>query len=233
MNMKLKCNTFKNSTLIVLIVIILINSDNLFAQKLKFGVFADPVISWFSSDTHDTQSKGARAGFNFGVTFNKYFTDNYAFSTGINILNAGGQISNSIPVEMQFKNMVASVPAGESVIYKIQYLSVPLGLKFNTNQIGYISFFTDLGIDPKVVIGGKADIPSLEISGENAMDELRQFNLSYHITAGAEYSIGGTTSLVFGLGFDNNFLDATKDNGSQPIDKISHKIIKFQFGINF
>lgn len=231
--MKTKCNTFINRILIVLFIILFVNEGDIFAQKLRFGVFADPVIGWFSSDTRETHSKGARAGFNFGVTFNKYFTNNYAFSTGVNILNAGGQITNSVPIEMQFNNMQATVLAGESVIYRIQYLSVPLGLKFNTNQIGYVSFFTDLGLDPKVVIGGKADIPSLEITGENALEELRLFNLSYHITGGVEYSIGGSTSLVFGLGFDNNFLDITKDNGTQPVDKISHKIIKFQFGINF
>lgn len=213
-------------------MVLLLNSAAL-AQKIRFGLFADPVIGWFSSDTHGTESKGARAGFNFGLIFNKYFTDNYAFSTGINILNAGGQFTNSVPVEMEFKNMQASVAAGETVIYKVQYLSVPLGLKFNSNQIGYISFFTDLGLDPKVVIGGKADIPSLDITGENAMEELGLFNLSYHITGGVEYSIGGTTALVFGLGFDNNFVDITKENGIQPADKISHKIIKFHLGINF
>ena len=76
-----------------------------------------------------------------------------------------------------------------------------MDLKLQTNQIGYLTFFSDLGLDPKIVIGGKADIPSLNISGENAMNELNMFNLSYHITAGIEYSLGGTTALVLGLGF--------------------------------
>jgi hypothetical protein len=231
--MKSTLKMFNKRIMIFVFLITFVSCGSVIAQKLRFGVFADPVISWFSSDTHNTESKGARTGFNFGLTYNKYFTDNYAFSTGINILNAGGQIVNSVPIEMEFKNMQASVLAGEAVIYKIQYLSVPVGLKFNTNQIGYVSFFTDLGLDPKVVIGGKADIPSLEIEGENAMEELNLFNLSYHITGGIEYSIGGTTALVFGIGFDNNFLDITKDNGSQPVDKISHKIIKFHLGVNF
>jgi hypothetical protein len=224
---------FNTRIMTMLFIALYVGCSSVNAQKLRFGVFANPVISWFSSDTHETESKGARTGFNFGLTFNKYFTDNYAFSTGVNILNAGGQIVNSVPIEMEFKNMQASVLAGEAVIYKVQYLSVPFGLKFNTNQIGYVSFFTDLGLDPKVVIGGKAEIPSLEITGENAMEELGLFNLSYHITGGIEYSIGGTTALVFGLGFDNNFLDITKDNPGQPIDKISHKIIKFHLGVNF
>jgi hypothetical protein len=158
--MKSTLKMFNKRIMIFVFLITFVSCGSVIAQKLRFGVFADPVISWFSSDTHDTESKGARTGFNFGLTYNKYFTDNYAFSTGINILNAGGQIVNSVPIEMEFKNMQASVLAGEAVIYKIQYLSVPVGLKFNTNQIGYVSFFTDLGLDPKVVIGGKADIPS-------------------------------------------------------------------------
>jgi hypothetical protein len=233
MDMKSTLKLFYKRVITVLLLALCMGWSSVFAQKLRFGIFADPVISWFSSDTHETESKGARSGFNFGLIFNKYFSENYAFSTGLNILNAGGQIVNSVPIVMEFKNMKDSVPAGETVIYKVQYLSIPLGLKFNTNQIGYVSFFTDLGLDPKIVIGGKADIPYSKITGENALEELRLFNLSYHITGGIEYSIGATTALVFGLGFDNNFLDITKDNGKQPIDKISHKIIKFHLGINF
>jgi hypothetical protein len=134
---------------------------------------------------------------------------------------------------MEFTNFTSTVLPGAPVVYKIQYLAVPLGLKLQTNQIGYLTFFTDLGLDPKVVIGGKVDIPSLDISGEKALDELRIFNLSYHIAAGVEYSVGGTTALVFGLNFDNNFLDITKDNGDQPTDKVSHKLFSFRIGVNF
>ena len=59
------------------------------------------------------------------------------------------------------------------------------------------------------------------------------FNLSYHITGGIEYSFGGSTALIIGLNFDNNFLDITKDNGNQPKDKVSHKILSFRLGVNF
>jgi hypothetical protein len=202
-------------------------------QTMGFGIHADPVISWFSSDVKETKSNGPRAGFNFGLTFNKYFSPNYSFSTGLSLINAGGSLTSTDTTKMKFSNFIATVLPAKPVIYKIQYLSIPIGLKLQTNQIGYITFFTDLGIDPKIVIGGKADIPSLNISGENAKDELRFFNLSYHITAGIEYSLGGTTALVTGLSFDNNFLDITKDNGAQPIDKVSHKLLSFRIGINF
>ena len=202
-------------------------------QKIGFGIHADPVISWFLPDISKIKNDGTRAGFNFGLTFNRYFTPNYSFSSGLSLLNAGGRLVCKDTTVMEFKNLTSTVLPGEPVVYKIQYLAIPLGLKLQTNQIGYLTFYSDLGLDPKVVIGGKADIPSLDISGENAMNELKMFNLSYHITAGIEYSVGGTTAMVLGLNFDNNFLDITKDNGDQPVDKVSHKMLSLRIGVNF
>jgi hypothetical protein len=202
-------------------------------QRISFGVHADPVIGWFGSDIKETRNDGARPGFNFGLTFNKYFTPNYSFSTGISLINAGGRLVSTDTVIMEFTNFKSTVLPEKTIIYKIQYLSVPLGLKLQTNQIGYLTFFTDLGLDPKVVVGGKADIKSLSITGEKAINELRVFNLSYHITGGIEYSLGGTTALVAGLNFENNFLDITKDNDGQLKDKVTHKLISFRLGINF
>ena len=202
-------------------------------QRISFGLHADPVISWFASDIKETKNDGARPGFSFGLTYNKYFTPNYSFSTGISLISAGGRLISSDTTVMEFSNFKSTVLPGKAVVYKIKYLSIPFGIKLQTNQIGYITFFSDLGLDPKVVIGGKADIPSLNISGETATYELRRFNLSYHITAGIEYSLGGSTALVLGLNFDNNFLDITKDNGKQLKDIVTHKLLSFRLGVNF
>lgn len=226
---------YKQSVVILFVAFLTINqlrgADP--QPKISFGLHADPIISWFSSDYSKILNEGARPGFSFGLTFNKYFAQNYSFSTGLSIVNAGGRLVSSEPTVLNFRNFSSTVLADQPVIYKIQYLTVPLGLKLQTNQIGYLTIFSDIGLDPKVVIGGKVDIPSLEITGEKATNELNMFNLSYHITAGIEYSLGGTTALVLGLNFDNNFLDITKDNGSQPSDVISHKLMSFRLGINF
>ena len=231
--MRTKSRNKINRFSILLAIALLLPEGRLAAQNISFGIFADPVISWFSTNTSKTQNSGARAGFDFGFTFNKYFSTNYAFSTGINILNAGGRLISSDTTYMKLNNLSAKVLPGNPVVYKIQYLSVPIGLKFKSNQIGYITFFSDIGIDPKVVIGGKADIPSLNIKGEAAMNELKTFNLSYHIIAGIEYSIGGSTAVVFGLGYDSNFLDITKEINNQTEDKVTQNIIRLRIGINF
>jgi hypothetical protein len=202
-------------------------------QRIGFGIHADPVISWFSTDVNSIKNNGARPGFNFGLTFNKYFAQNYSFSAGISILSAGGKLVTKDTTVMDFSNFKSTVLPGSSIVYKIQYLAFPVGLKLETNQIGYLTFFSDLGLVPKVVINRKVDIPSANISNQNASNELRIFNMSYHISGGIEYSLGGTTSLLFGLDFDNNFLDITKENNNQPKNRVSQKILSFRFGVNF
>jgi hypothetical protein len=219
---------------IVIISILFITPGISNAQpRMTIGIHADPLISWFSSDIMQIRSDGPRAGFNFGVTFNNYFTPNYAFSTGISLIRAGGRLASSDTTLLELSKSTYKILPGNPVIYKIQYLSFPFGLKLQTNQIGYVRFFSDLGLDPKIVISRKADIPSLSVVDENAANQLRLFNLSYHVTAGIEYSFGGTTALVFGLNFDNNFLDITKDKGNQPSDNVSNKMLSFRLGVNF
>lgn len=218
---------------LVLAVLIIPQNITRAQQPISIGLHADPVISWFASDIKEMKNNGAKPGFNFGINFNKFFTQNYSFSTGISILNAGGTLISSDTLNLQFTNFNSTVLPGKPVVYKIQYIVIPVGLKLQTNQIGYMTFFSDIGLDPKVVIGGKADIPSLNISDEKATDLLRMFNLSYHITAGIEYSLGGTTALVLGLNFDNNFLDITKDKGYKHADLVTHKMLSFRLGVNF
>jgi hypothetical protein len=233
---KFQCIKPLSRIITIFVIMILISGIINAQQKISFGLHADPVISWFSSDINEVENNGARPGFSFGLTFNKFFSPNYSFSTGISIINAGGRLVNTQTTDLQLgkkEYKLATVPAGKSVVYKIQYLTVPLGLKLQTNQIGYITFFSDIGLDPKVVIGGKADIPYLNIEGEPALRELKALNLSYHITGGIEYSLGGNTALILGLNFDNNFLDITKETGDQPKDKVSHKLLSFRIGVNF
>lgn len=201
--------------------------------RISLGLHFDPLVSWFGPDIVQTINKGARPGFNLGLTFDKYFSSNYAFSTGLNLISAGGRLTSTDTIVMEYNNFKSVVNPGVPVIYKIEYLSVPIGLKLQTNQIGYLTIFTNLGFDPKFVINGKNDIPQLKIKSENATGELKLFNMGYHITAGIEYSLGGNTAIVAGLNFENNFLDVTKDNGKQPKDKVTHKLLGLRLGLNF
>jgi hypothetical protein len=203
---------------------------------ISFSIHFDPLLSWFSTDSYDTRSDGVVPGFNFGISYNKYFSPNYSFSSGINIINAGGRLINRDITHFELKNYssaILTVQPGEAITYRITYLSVPLGLKLQTNQIGYGRFFTDVGLDPKIVVGGRADIPSLDIKGGNASPELNTFNLSFHIMAGMEYPLAGNNSFIVGIGFEKNLFDITRDNGDQPSNVVIQKLLSFRIGMTF
>jgi hypothetical protein len=212
-----------------------INTDG-FQPFIGFSIHFDPLISWFSTDSYDTRSDGVVPGFNFGISYNKYFGPNYSFSSGINIINSGGRVINRETTRFEFKNYnssIITVQPGEEITYRITYLSIPLGLKLQTNQIGYGRFFTDVGLDPKIVVGGRADIPSENIKGGNASQELNLFNLSFHIMAGMEYPLSGNNSFIVGIGFDKNLFDITRDNGDQPSNVVTQKVLSFRIGMSF
>jgi|WetSurMetagenome_2_1015567.scaffolds.fasta_scaffold00009_20 hypothetical protein len=239
-------NNFGTAGIMVLFMMLAISSGlnaqkeghKILGQNLTIGIHADPLISWFSSDIDSVLNKGARSGFNFGITINRFFGPNYAFSTGINVISAGGKLKTRRNTTFDVTTGVDPVvPANTAITYKIQYLSIPLGLKLQTNQIGYITYFVDLGLDPKIVIGNKADINELNLENQKVPGEVRTFNISYHVMAGIEYAMGGNTAIVLGLGFEDNFADITNDYVdppfNQPEDKISHKLLSIRLGVNF
>lgn len=210
-------------------------NDNL-QPFINFSIHFDPLISWFSTDSYDTRNDGVVPGFNIGISYNKYFGPNYSFSSGINIISAGGRIINRDLTHFELKNYsstILTVQPGEAITYRVTYLSVPLGIKLQTDQMGYGRFFTDVGIDPEIVVGGRADIPSLDIKGGNAMEELNLFNLSYHIMVGMEYPLAGSNSFIIGVGFEKNLFDVTRDNGNQPSNVVLQKMLSFRIGMTF
>lgn len=218
---------------ILLFVIALIPGRKVVAQDYRYGVYVVPVISWFRTDAEEVKNKGARAGFFFSISAERHLTDNWYFTSGLAFTTASARLVNSNASYFRFADHTSIVAAGEPVIYKLQYISMPVGIKIKTVETGYFIYFAEFGLDPKVVINGRVDIPSIDIEGENAMSEIRRFNFGFHLAGGAEYSIDGNTSLILGLGYESNILDITKDYESQETDRTIHKMLRFIFGINF
>jgi hypothetical protein len=201
---------------------------------ISFGLHFDPLLSWFSTDSYHTRNEGVVPGFNFGISYNRNFSPNYSFSSGINIINAGGRLVQDRTSNIDLYNFGSvTVPAEEAITYKITYLSVPLGLKLRTSQLGYGRFFADVGVDPKLMIAARADIPSLEIKGGNASPEFNSFNLSFHVMGGMEYPLGEYNSLILGLGFDKNLFDSSVGNGSLMPAVVIQKTLSFRIGMTF
>lgn len=200
----------------LILIIFAVSSSAIFAQGLKFTVFADPKLSWMSPDLKDVSSEGSKLGVNIGLNVDNYFAKNYAFMTGISIDNTGGKLKYDFEKNMDTRSAEDSIiPTGSVLNYKLQYINIPLGLKFKTNQIGYTTFYTHLGINGGINIKATGEVDNFELNNENISEEVKLFTLGYFIGAGVEYSIAGSTAIVIGITYTNGFIDITPDNNNK------------------
>ncbi len=199
------------------------------SQDLRFGVFVEPQLSWLSPDAKNIDRDGFRIGINGGLIMNKYFAKNYAFTSGISISNIGGNLlfKDSITIKTAEAEQILSPHT--TVDYRLQYVSVPIGLKFKTSQIGYFTFFAQLGFTPQINIKARADATGNQLDKENISDEMNLLNLSYFFGGGLEYSLGGNTELTGGIIFNNGFIDVLKSENS----KETLSFLSLRLGIMF
>jgi hypothetical protein len=201
------------------------------AQYLQFGVFADPQFSWFTSDTKRFTPNGLVFGFSAGFAFEKYFADRYAITSGASISSLGGNLKyNESGYTLETRDDVYNISAGSNVKFKGQYINVPLGLKFKTNEIGYSTYYAQLGINGNLKIKGAAWEEQNGIEKEVLDKSQTHFGfLSYMFGLGMQYSLGGPSSLQFGLNYSNGMTPAFKAG----YGRISIGSLGFRVGLIF
>ncbi len=195
----------------ILSLIILLSSCQIFAQGLSFSVAFDPQVTWMTSDSKKVEKNGNNFGLGGGLMMDHYFKENYAFSTGIFIQGTGGNLMYLDSVDFVFGGVRDTLPAGSTVNYKMQYLTIPLSLKLKSNEIGYSRFFAHLGINTHINLKANGTVESMDISKEDISDEINWFMVSYFIGGGIEYSLGGNTALIAGVYWTSGIWDVTKN----------------------
>jgi len=214
------------------VMVFVLQGSILCGQDYRINVYINPLISWFRSNSADLKNVGSRAGLNISLSGEKYLGEKFAVKAGLSVINTAGRLKTNDPVNYIFHNFTAEVAAGDPVTYHLNWLSLPVGIKYKTDDPVPLNYFAEVGLDPKIVIRGRVDIPSLDIYNQKAMTEIKAFNVGYHLNGGIDYSLSEKVSFILGLGFENNFLDITKDIGGQTIEKTSQRLLKFIFGIN-
>jgi hypothetical protein len=135
----------------------------------------------------------------------KFFAERYAISTGASIGSFGGNI--------RYRN-------DENNRYSIQYISIPLGVKLKTKEIGYFTYYANLGFAAQ--LNFKATSYYDNNQAHNVWDNTKLFNLGYHFGLGTEYGLGGDAALVLGLKYSNGFLDIINDaQGVQNLSSVA------------
>lgn len=202
---------------------------------VRFGLTLSPHVSWLSSGDKELKANGPYLGFSYGMLVDILIPTNYAFATGILVSYEGGKLTyvdstkfNSYPDLLY--------PPGTEVDYKIQYIEIPLSLKLRTNQIGYITYFGQFGLQGGIAIRSRADLTTL--SGDlnetkvNFGKDVTPGNIGLLVGAGLEYQLSGNTALLVGLQFHNGFVDVT-DNPKNYKSSSTLAHFRLQIGVFF
>jgi len=197
--------------------------------KLNFSVHVDPQFSWFSSDEKEVEPAGSRFHLQTGLQMDYFFRENYAFSLGFGVNNLGGSLIYSDSTLFVSREDSIYLAPGQSLLHKLQYLDFPVGLKLRTEEMGYMTFYFELGFNPMVNINAKAGSAEQLMDGENISETTRLFNLGYHAGLGVEYRLGGNTSLIGGVRWTSGLTDVTDNDKAN----VTLKSISIQLGLLF
>ena len=121
------------------------------SSKWKIGLRFDPNITWYKPE-NDIVNTGAKMRFGFGLAIDKMFTDNYAIGTGFNVVRLGGglkylQETNGKDAGILNQDLAdTTFLIDKSRACELQFFEVPLTLKLRTNEIGYITYWAQMGI---------------------------------------------------------------------------------------
>ncbi len=162
---------------------------------MRLGVHATPSINYISTSEPDVETNLA-VKFGFGLMADYYFAEHYALSTGVDILSSGGT--------MEFNDTSRSYHAG--------YVQIPIALKMSTREFGYFTYFARFGggllIKTNETIDFEPDIPA----GQELDSYINPLGLTFKFGGGAEYSFGGSTSLVAEIAYHRNLVDNLNDD---------------------
>jgi hypothetical protein len=213
------------------ILAILCCSAGLFAQsKVRLGAHIDPVFTWFSPRSSQIEKDGARLGYNGGLIVEYYFQPNYALVTGLNLTQLGGNLLYLEEVDLTTgEGDHVVLPPHTSVAFNVNYLTIPMALKLRSNEIGYLTYFAELGFSPEVNIGSRATSTGGALDKDNVSKEINAFNVSFFFGGGIEKNIGGQTSLTGGIFFNNGFGDIL----SADDHKAALNFVNIRLGIMF
>ncbi len=173
-------------------------------RRVRMGIQIAPSVIWLKANSNGLDGNGTKLGFSYGLIFDFHFNRNYAIGTGLNVGYRGGKLTvdNDLLVDEY------------DAVYTLQYLQLPVTLKLKTNEIGYFTYFGQIGVEPGINIRGRGtDINNYYTSSnkENIRSQINPFNVSLFIQAGLEYSLGGNASISLSPFFSNGFIDVFRD----------------------
>ena len=193
-------------------------------KNLRFGVHLSPTFSRLNSSDKLIETAGTNLGVKLQLIGEKFFTSNYAFSSGIGFaFNQGGTLQNGHtqgvfwPKSDLSSPQLDTIPQNAKLHYRLTYVEVPVSLKLvggsgTDNPLHYY-------VEPSIFLGfmtkAKGDIKGstiLNSDDEDIRSDVNGLNLSWGFGAGVEYEVAQNLTLFSGIAYQKGFTDITDDS---------------------
>ncbi len=194
-------------------------TDNYIPQNefntIRLGINGSLGASWMGPKTTEYSSYGSIFAYSYGLLVDYNFTKRYTFSTGINLSRLGGKLNypDSASVVNSTKELGSMYRA-----YHINYLEIPTLLKLKTNQMGYLTYFVQLGLRHSFRLSSYSNdefiynnaTKTLTTKNNDMHDYTTFYRLSLSLGIGAEYAISQTFSAYGYINYGNGLTNSLK-----------------------
>jgi len=218
-------------------IILLFGSTLLHAQhsdrRVSFAFSLQPHLNWIHADESFLGQGPVRLGTEGGLRMDYKFERFYALSFGLNLNQTGGNIIYKDALYLDLIHGHDILQPGTRVTYRLQYVEIPVALKFIMPEIGYSTLFAEIGLDPMFNTQAFINATDNNIEKEPFQQGVNKFNLAWHTGIGINYSLGERLSLQFAIVYKNTFLDVTRENDSQKADNARINQVGLNMGIVF
>ncbi|EJF10282.1 MULTISPECIES: porin family protein [Pontibacter] len=195
--------------------------------QMEIGIQFSPTISgnrFIAEDRHGFEKSSNTLRIGVGVVGDYFFSNNYAFSSGLMFRSKGSKIKYDF-TSQDPNGQPTTVPVEDDLT--VQYLEIPLTLKLFTNEVApdvilYFQVGGALGTKVSAQVNNQK-----VINGEKTAKRFNIFETSALLGTGAELQLGQSTKLFGGVTYlrglsniDNFYSDrlgdkniAIKNNG--------------------
>ena len=181
-------------------------------RKIRIGFKVDPTITWLGPKENFVTKDGSKLGFSYGFVLDYIIDPNYAIASGLQIAHVGGKIKTKSDI-----GLFESGQSNQENTYNLslQYVEIPIALKLKTNPINNLTYWGQFGTYLGVNIGARLNASvdgKPEFKKEKVTKDIIPINAGLLLGAGVEYPLNDKTTLSLGLGFQNGFVDVTKNS---------------------
>ena len=214
-----------------------VDAENYIPQSefrvVRLGISGALGISYMNPKTEGYTKEGSTLSYKYGLLIDYNFTKNYTFSSGVYFNSLGGKLAYNDSIKLGDNTTYTKGVMNRS--YRINYLEIPTMLKLKTNQMGYLTYFTQLGLRHNFRLTSYSNDNFDYGTGTDTKDNVDMvdntsfYRLSFSVGVGAEYAISQSFSVFGYLEFDNgltNSLTNEKKKDGEIISQEENALIK-------